>query len=310
MLKIATLILFTFSCITTSAQFKLDTRVLTLKSDVILLTRNIKTDSIYRLNDFIYENYYNINSVDSLIKTDGKFSAKHYLVKNSVDGQDYFSVLNKANCLLEPRVGNAHEVYTNLIFLKREGKQYRVLLAAEDIIYDKAMDYITQIKNVQELEAIKNPQQRFTKTIDWFIKNGKLPDYVFTDYYEQQGFIKDSIPYTHAQYEAALANFLEGKEDLAPILVNKYRPQLKDYYLQALRNYSEASGKDWNDYYRCNLLANQMLNLLQPAQEDDDDYYNRLEMLLIDILTKDEVAIDNYFKDKALKQLIILLEKI
>lgn len=194
--------------------------------------------------------------------------------------------------------------------MKKDGKQYRVLLAAEGITYNKALNYITQIKDIQQLETIKSPQLRFTKTIDWFIKNGTLPDYVFTSYYEQLGFIKDSIPYTHTQYEAALANFLEGHEELAVILVNKYRQQVKDYFLQALRNYSEAGNNAWSDYYRCNLLATQMLTLLQPAKDDDDNYYDRLEILLIDILTKDEVALDTYFKDKALKQLIVLLEKI
>lgn len=301
-----------FCCLcsmTAFLQTDIDIRTLTIKSDVILVTGDLRTDSLRPLTDHSYENYYLIRQVDSLVKTDGRFSNRHYTVRNSLDGQDYFSAYTNASCLIAPKIREEREIYTNLLFLIKEGKQYRVLQVLQDISYGTAMDFVSQSLEIQELERIKIPEQRLTKTLDWFIKNGKLPDYNFLRYYEQKGLIKDSMIYTEAQYKSALEYFLTGKEVLADILVPKYRSEVKAYYLQQLRQYSEAGGKEWKDYYTCYQVVTRMINLLAPIQEGED-YYDRLVLVLAELLTKDYPEADNYYKGKVLHQLVLLLEKV
>jgi hypothetical protein len=301
-----------FCCLcsmTAFLQTDIDIRTLVIKSDVVLIAGNLRTDSLRPLTDYSYESYSIINQVDSLVKTDGRFSNRHYTLRNSLDGQDYFSAYNNASCLVAPKIWEERETYTNLLFLIKEGKQYRVLRALQDISYGTAMNFVSQVLEIQELESIKIPEQRLTKTLDWFIRNGKLPDYNFLQYYKQKGLIKDSVIYTEEQYKSALEYFLTGKELLADILVPKYRNEVKAYYLQQLSEYSAASGKEWKDYYTCYQVVTRMVNLLAPIQEGED-YYDRLVLVLAELLTKDYPEIDNYYKDKVLNQLVLLLEKV
>ena len=151
-----------------------------------------------------------------------------------------------------------------------------------------------QIKSLSSIEKIKNENERYTKTLDWFIENGLMPDNDFVDYYKEKQLIKDSIIYSESQYTKVLQEFQNGKEELLPMLRSKYFNEVKAYYLQKMEDILKIDKPQWNDYY-------DFTNAFQSIFNDELEY-DSTDYLLYSSLTSDKF--DEYDKRRIMKHLI------
>jgi len=107
--------------------------------------------------------------------------------------------------------------------------------------------YIPAINQLMQIEKISNLDERYTKTIDWFIENNDYPDDNFFAFYAEKNIPKDGIFLTEEQQLKAKDNFLKGSENLRPFIDEKTQ---KIYALEKLKKIKNSSKPDsWKFYY-------------------------------------------------------------
>ncbi len=223
-----------------------------LKSDLIISINNYKMDTIW-INDFTYKVFINmdpINEQNSLIYKNNMGSVpKKLSLRKLVDSEDFYSYLiTEGNACLH-RALDGSKTYHDLFFIKKEKNEYKIVVHYQSIEWEQLQKMEQQVKSLSSIEKIKNENERYTKTLDWFIENGLMPDNDFVDYYKEKQSIKDSIIYNEIQYAKALQEFQNGKEELLPMLRSKYFNELKTYYLQKMEEILKIDKPQWNDYY-------------------------------------------------------------
>ena len=139
--------------------------------------------------------------------------------------------------------------YQDIFFIKKEKGQYKQILLLSGVEDTLFQAYRKQITSSSNFENIKNEKERFSKTLDWFLENGLLPDYEFIAYYKQKGITTDSILYTEKQYQTILQQFQLGHEDLLSLIKKMYPEEVKQYYTQKMKDILLIEEPDYNNYY-------------------------------------------------------------
>lgn len=160
-------------------------------------------------------------------------------------------------------------------------------------------NYIHQIETIKIFEKTKNEKERFSKTIDWFIENGLLPDFDFFEYYKKEGITTDTIRYSEKQYMNTLQQFQKGKEELLPIVRVKYFDAVKKHYVKKMEDILKIDAPEFKDYYDFDkaftAISGDSLN------SDSVDY------ILNNSLTSDKF--DKYDKRSIMQHLLELAKK-
>ncbi|MCS4227145.1 hypothetical protein [Sphingobacterium sp. BIGb0165] len=171
-------------------------------------------------------------------------------LKNYLGQEGFFSNdINQPFSCLVPMVIDISKHYQDIFFIKKEKGQYKQVLMLSNVEDALFQAYRKQITSSSNFENIKNENERFSKTLDWFIENGLLPDGEFIAYYKQKGITTDSILYTEKQYQTILQQFQLGHEDLLSLIKKKYPEEVKQYYTQKMKDILLIEGPDYNNYY-------------------------------------------------------------
>lgn len=281
-----------------------DIRKLTLKSDVILL---YDQDSIVYIDDVINDHttqhYYQLKSVSQEVKNNTGFKFNNIKLRYLVENEDYFKVYEKGDCMgIGKVVDNVKRRFYGMLFLQKNNKQYNVIgIVQNDDPLSVWQDVIKQVKSVATLEKIKNLQERYTKSIDWFLDNNALPDENFVKYYKQKGILKtDTVKLTEQQLARARGLFFNGNETFLDLIASTNQTEIRDYYLQKLKDIVFQSEYEFGDCLRFKRIACMLTN-------DFNENYDDLNRTLSDLLTKDELQ--NYEKRPIMNHLIDLIEK-
>ncbi len=275
-----------------------------LKSDLIISINDYRTDTV-RINDFTSKQYINIDPINEknswIYKNNLGSVPKKLSLRKMVDGEDFYSYLitNGGGCILPAnKSSDITKTYHDLFFIKKHKNEYKILANYQSLEWEQLKKYEQQIKSLASIEKVKNENERYTKTLNWFIENGLMPDDDFINYYTEKQLIKDSIIYNEAQYAKALQEFQNGKEELLPMLLKKYFSEVKDYYLQKMENIIKIDKLEWNNYYNFSEAFRSVVNVELDYESTDYILYNSL--------TSDKF--DEYDKRRIMTHLIDLVK--
>jgi len=224
-----------------------------LKSDVILASQSYKTTKSYA-NDYSIEQFYTMNKIDTLIKNVTQFKiADKIRIQQQIDDYSAFWSEDVISAVPLDNVMNIDVRYTDLLFLKKENKQYKLLGIVKTIEWDDLIKrYIPAINQIMQIEKIIDYNERYTKTIDWFIENNGYPDEDFFAFYAEKNIPKDGIFLTAEQQQRAKENFLKGSGELRPFMDKE---TVRIYMLKKLKEIRNSKGKHyWHFYYELSEL--------------------------------------------------------
>lgn len=230
------LLFLTLTCAAQTTNF----RKAILKSDLIVVSNTFTTDTV-RTNDYTSAIFVKLNQVDHVLKNKFTTIPKNLKVRKYQDNEDFYSELitNGGGC-----IKNAYMLldylestkYNTLFFIRKKGKEYEAFLVLENTMPEEYGKITDQISTITAIELLKNDKERFEKSVDWFIENGLMPDEDFITYYKQKGIIKDNIQYSDQQYSKALHVFLNGNEELLPLVRDKYFSTIQAASIQKMKD--------------------------------------------------------------------------
>ena len=285
-----TLLLLTVS-IMSFGQYTIETRELrriVLKSDVILASGSYSTTSNYA-NDYSIEQFYTMNKIDTLIKnvTQFKIADKIRIQQQFDDYSAFWSEDVISGPSLEKVMGIDIR-YTNLFFFKKENKQYKLLGIVKTIEWDNLIKrHIPAINQIMQIEKITDYNERYTKTIDWFIENNGYPDDNFFAFYAEKNIPKGGIILTEEQQQRAKNNFLKGSDELRPFMDEE---TVKIYMLGELKKIRNSADKRyWHFYYRLDDICkfeDKSADYILLQQLDDDCLSNQNKEMIMDYFIK------------------------
>ncbi len=237
----------------TSSYAQLNLRKAILQSDLIISINNHRQDTIWD-NDHTLQSYTQMDKIDSsnafILRNKLKSTPQTLRLKNYLGQEDFFSNdINQPFPCLIPMVIDISKHYQDIFFIKKEKGQYKQVLMLSNVEDALFQSYRKQITSSSNFENIKNENERFSKTLDWFIENDLLPDGEFIAYYKQKGITTDSILYTEKQYQTILQQFQLGHEDLLSLIKKKYPEEVKQYYTQKMKDILFIEEPDYNNYY-------------------------------------------------------------
>lgn len=280
-----------------------DVRKLTLKCDVILL---YDQDSIAYIDDVINDHttqhYYQLKAVSQEVKNNASFKFSNAKLRYLVEKEDYFKVYQKGDCMsIGKAFDNVKRKFYGMLFLQKNNKQYSVIgIVQNDDPLSAWQELIKQIQSVSTLEKIKNLQERYTKSIDWFIDNNTLPDENFIKYYKQKSILKtDTAKLNEQQLARAKTLFFNGNETFLDLIASTNPTEIRDYYLQKLKDISFQSEYEFGDCLRFKRISTMLTN-------DFNNNYDDINRVLSDLLTNE---LQNYEKKPIMLHLIDLIEK-
>ena len=280
-------------CCTSISSYAQDLRKFVMKSDLILFCNansvNYKNNVI---NDFTTEHYLEINSFIRIIKNTKNFKEKNLSIRRKVQGEDYFET--NYNCTGTGRAIYERDYY-EIIFLKKIVNQYEILGRINN--YDSLKTFQEtniKIEQIDQLDQIKTPRERYTKTIDYYIENNEIPDSEFEDYYKKIGIIKDSLEYSDLQLLKAKEKFLDGNVNLYEIIKIKYKPETVNYFTEKLNKIKNKEKLEYEDYI-------DFRDIISLLNNNFDDQYNSPNYIFNNLLTSE---IENYEKKRIMEILI------
>ncbi len=280
-------------CCTSISSYAQDLRKFVMKSDLILFCNansvNYKNNVI---NDFTTEHYLEINSFIRIIKNTKNFKEKKLSIRRKVENEDYFET--NYNCTGTGRAIYERDYY-EIIFLKKLGNQYEILgrIDNEDTL-ETFQETNILIEQIDVLDKIKTPRERYIKTVDYFIENNEIPNSEFEDYYKKIGIIKDSLEYSDLQLLKAKDKFLAGNENLYEIIKIKYKPETVNYFIEKLNKIKNKEKLEYEDY-------NDFRDIISLLNNNFDDQYNSPNYIFNNLLTSE---IENYEKNRIMEILI------
>ncbi len=296
-LKTVIFLLTTINCYSQNSNF----RKAILKSDLIIVSTNFTYDTI-RSNDFSKEIYLKVNKINRVLKNNLPITLDSLKATVLQDGEDFYSGIydgSSGDCIEMIDVIEEYKIYYNVFFLKKENDTYIAYLIFKDIPSDQYINYTKQIETLSDIESISNTQQRFEKTLDWFINNGIMPDTDFIDFYKQEGLITNDIQYSDLQYQEALKLFKNGNKALLPMIRNKHFKEIKAHYVQIMEEISKKRDLDYSDFYNFSKSADAVTN-------DFNNEYESINTIIDDLLTN--TCYSDYKKEAIMEHLLKIVK--
>ena len=259
-----------------------------MKSDVILASQSYKTTRSYA-NDYSIEQFYTINKIDTLIRDLTKFKITDKIrIQQKIDSYSAFWSEDAISAMLLENVMKIDVRYTNLFFLKKENKQYKLLGIVKPIEWEDLINhYIPAINQVMQIEKITDFNERYTKTMDWFIENNGYPDDDFFAFYAEKNIPKGGIILTEEQQLRAKENFLKGSDELRPFMDEE---TVRIYILGELKKIRNSADKRyWRFHYRLDDIYKfdyKSADYILQYQLTDDCLSNDNKVMIMDYFIK------------------------
>jgi hypothetical protein len=278
-------------------------RTATLKSDVIFASNSYHSTENC-INDYTVEQFYLINRIDSLITNETRFQINEKIqIRTFLDKYSHWWQKDAVEAiqLLKTKDGGTEQRYSDLFFLKKEGKQYRLLGIVEQVKWNDITDYyIPTVLKIKEIDKTNNLNERYTRTLDWFIENDCYPDENFIRFYEQKSIIKGDIPLTDEQLQKAKTKFMNGAKELLPLIEDKFATEINAYYLAKLKKIRQLSKPQYSDYY-------DFRDIIYKLKGEDFFHYGSVDYIMYYMLTSDTV--EKYDKNTIMDYFIKMAEQ-
>ena len=233
MKKTVSLIVIIFTLIASNGYAQLkrisanDLRRMVMQSDVIFASSRYQTIDEY-VNDYSLMQFYTADRIDSLIINKTQFRIGDRIKRqNEIDDYSVFrhDTLNiSINAFgISGGFKDFETYYSDLFFLKKEGKQYKLLGKVDDIEWNKMKSYyIPIIRQIEKINQTTDLNKRYTQTIDWYIAQNEYPDDNFIEFYRQKKLIGDTLLLSNEQLQKAKNGGVEGKEKMLPFIADKF----------------------------------------------------------------------------------------
>lgn len=252
-----------------------DLRNIVLNSDfIIVVETEQKKISTKPINDFYYERSVTFSNIDKVIKQNGKINFLNQSIFYPIEGNDFF--MPHAICgIAAPPPFDINQKYYSIYFLKKDKqKKLNVLSSTYYLSLSDKNDRITQIEEILKLEQYKNPQERYEKTMDYFIQNNINPNDNFLAYYQSIGILKSHHPVlTEKQLSTIKERLVQGemlKYTFEEILSEKYPKQIKDFHLKRMINIRDSA--DYTSTYEFELSYETITNTRYSQDEPMIEY--------------------------------------
>lgn len=258
-----------------------DLRNIVLNSDFIIVVETEQEKiSTKPINDFYYERSVTFSNIDKVIKQNGKINFLNQSIFYPKEGNDFFKDDIYGIAVPPPPkyidiVDIIYQKYYSIYFLKKDKqKKLYVLSSLNDLSLSDKNNRITQIEEILKLEQYKNPQERYEKTMDYFIQNNFYPDDNFLAYYQSIGILKSHHPVlTEKQLSTIKERLVQGemlKYTFEEILSEKYPEQLKDFHLKRMINIRDSA--DYTSTYEFELSYETITNTRYSQDEPMIEY--------------------------------------
>ncbi|MBF4518703.1 hypothetical protein IRZ71_20295 [Flavobacterium sp. ANB] len=234
-----------------------DLRNLTMNSDLILFVEysDFNYGNKY-INDHSKAGYIKVNNYEEIIKNDSNIKFIDKEIYSPQNENDYYesNQINGGACGIG-EILESNRKYYSILFFKQEKKKLALLAHFSKSDFDWK-NIIEKIKKVKEIENSKSPEERYEKSIDYYLKCKDLPNYDFINYYKQIKFLKsDTLVLTEKQLILAKDNFLEGNERYYELISKKFPEEVRQFYIHKMKglliqNEDEFfSSYDFNEAY-------------------------------------------------------------
>lgn len=231
-----------------------DLRNLTMHSDLILFVEYSDFDYGNKyINDHSKAGYIKVNNYEEIIKNDSNIKFIDKEIYSPQNENDYYESdqINGGACGIgEPMEFNRK--YYSILFFKKEKKKL-ILLAH---LFKSDFDWkniIEKIKRAKEIENSKSPEERYEKSIDYYLKCKDLPNDDFINYYKQIKVLKsDTLVLTEKQLILAKDNFLEGNESYYKLISKKFPEEVKQFYINKMKILISEKEDDYFSSYDFN----------------------------------------------------------
>lgn len=274
-----------------------DLRNTVLNSDFIIVVETEQEKiSTKPINDFYYERSVTFSNIDKVIKQNGKINFLNQSIFYPIEGNDFF--MPHAICgIAAPPLFDINQKYYSIYFLKKDKqKKLNVLSSTYYLSLSDKNDRILRIEEILKLEQYKNPQERYEKTMDYFIQNNINPDDNFLAYYQSIGILKSHHPVlTEKQLSTIKERLVQGemlKYTFEEILSEKYPEQIKDFHLKRMISIRDSA--DYTSTYEFELSYETITNTRYSQDEpmieylkdklNDDNVSNKEKQKIMDIL--------------------------
>lgn len=253
-----------------------DLRNTVLNSDFIIVVETEQAKiSTKPINDFYYESSVTFSNIDKVIKQNGKINFLNQSIFYPTEGNNFFRPDVICSIAALPPF-DINQKYYSIYFLKKDKqKKLYVLSSTYYLSLSDKNDRILQIEEILKLEQYKNPQERYEKTMDYFIQNNINPDDNFLDYYQLIGILKSHHPVlTEKQLSTIKELFIQGKisqyTTFEEILLEKYPEQIKDFHLKRMINIRDSA--DYTSTYEFELSYETITNTRYSQDEPMIEY--------------------------------------
>lgn len=252
-----------------------DLRNIVLNSDFIIVVETEQEKiSTKPINDFYYERSVTFSNIDKVIKQNGKINFLNQSIFYPIEGNDFF--MPHAICgIAAPPPFDINQKYYSIYFLKKDKqKKLYVLSSTYYLSLSDKNDRILRIEEILKLEQYKNPQERYEKTMDYFIQNNINPNDNFLAYYQSIGLLKSHHPVlTEKQLSTIKERLVQGeilKYTFEEILSEKYPKQIKDFHLKRMINIRDSA--DYTSTYEFELSYETITNTRYSQDEPMIEY--------------------------------------
>ncbi|KFF06620.1 hypothetical protein [Flavobacterium reichenbachii] len=230
----------------------IDLRNLTMNSNLILFVESSDFDYGNKyINDHSKAGFIKVNNYEEILKNDSniKFIDKEIFCPQSEN--DYYdsNMINGGGCMGIAESIDSNRKYYGILFFKKEKKKLTLLAHLFKSDFDWK-NIIEKIKKVKEIEKSKSPEERYEKSIDYYLKCKDLPNSDFINYYRQVKFLKsDTLVLTEKQLILAKDNFLEGNERYYELISKKFPEEVKQFYINKMKGFLNQNEDEYFSSY-------------------------------------------------------------
>ncbi|MCD8072775.1 MAG: hypothetical protein LUE10_06350 [Alistipes sp.] len=211
---------------------------------------------------------------------------------------------NEERVFIEPMVDWEDEPCIDLHFIRREAgiSNYVSVGSVFSVTWGKYSNYYRPaIEDFLPIVRINDPGERYTRTIEWYIRWNDYPDEDFLAYYKEKGLISDSTILSEAQSANARLKFMQGKEGLLRFIEQDFPADVYSYYLNKMRRIRNKRNHEFRDKYDFTRCINSVMSL----------DYSSMDYFLKQQLTKDYTSVfdRNRIMDHFISKMEELLEE-
>lgn len=270
----------------------IDLRNVTMNSNLILLVELSDFDyGNKHINDHFKVRFIKVNNYEEIIKNDSNIKFIDKEIFSPQSNNDYYesNQINGGGCMGIGEGIESNRKYYSILFFKKEKKKLTLLAHLWRSDFDWK-NIIKEIKEVQKIEDSKSPEERYQKSIDYYLKFKDLPDSDFISYYKEAKVLKsDTLVLTEKQLIQAKDNFLDGDERYYELVSDKFPEEVKLFYINKMKNFLSQKEEDYFSYYdfkeayekvtNTNFMDDSEMGKLKEKLNDEIPFKERIQIM-------------------------------